>query len=449
MNIEDIITRFSGTITLPNGRRYFSSLLADKSFNRPHFQDWYVHIRDGMIYPLDAYSREVTHAGRKVEDIVFLYTEIDRIATFYPHWDMPRVVRAAEGRLKDFRKRFTVQGILAVINDDPKSSHLKKPMLIWTGQQLAEKARTIVAPHSYDMGLLSEEEITCVFGDSGVGKSAFAVQLADRISADHNVLLCDLHLSNQQFIRRHVDSEGRLYPFSPKFFRCNPHPEVFLSRNADMIILEEIEKIIIEQKIRVLVIDSVSALCKDAMKADKMAALIYHLRVFQKKYRIAVLLIADGAGNDDGRLVSRLDIAAPQILVTMVDRCLALVKSNLRRDTCYLKCLKDRFDSLKWDDEKVMVLERKTVKEKGMMSFEPAGFESELNLVRMPKKVLLEVQAFRVGELAAEGLTQREIAQRLQISLGKVNSLLNVGKKTAAVEEKKTAVEENVESTAV
>ncbi len=61
------------------------------------------------------------------------------------------------------------------------------------------------------MELWHEGEVCCLFADSNLGKSIFAVQMADEIARDQNVLYVDCELSDKQFQLRYDSSNVLVY----------------------------------------------------------------------------------------------------------------------------------------------------------------------------------------------------------------------------------------------
>ena len=59
-----------------------------------------------------------------------------------------------------------------------------------------------------------EGEVCCLFSDSNLGKSVYAVQIAEEIAVTQNVLLVDCELSDKQFQMRYSDAVTHaLHPF--------------------------------------------------------------------------------------------------------------------------------------------------------------------------------------------------------------------------------------------
>ena len=59
-----------------------------------------------------------------------------------------------------------------------------------------------------------ENELTLCFASTGLGKTIFAVQMANEIAKTDKVLYLDLELSDVQFRKRYTDEFGNDYQFN-------------------------------------------------------------------------------------------------------------------------------------------------------------------------------------------------------------------------------------------
>ncbi len=72
-------------------------------------------------------------------------------------------------------------------------------LTIKTANQAVSDASTRPDPVQLYLELWYEGEVCCLFADSNLGKSIFAVQMADEIARTRNVLYVDCELSDKQF----------------------------------------------------------------------------------------------------------------------------------------------------------------------------------------------------------------------------------------------------------
>ena len=67
-------------------------------------------------------------------------------------------------------------------------------------------------PQKLFLSLVFEKELTILCADTGIGKSIFAVQIAEEIArSGHKVLYLDLELSDKQFEGRYSENYTNHY----------------------------------------------------------------------------------------------------------------------------------------------------------------------------------------------------------------------------------------------
>ena len=80
--------------------------------------------------------------------------------------------------------------------------------------ELMEAMANAPAPSPLYEHLWFEGEVACLFANSNLGKSIFAVQIAEAIAADQPVLYLDCELSRKQFYSRYSSPDtGRRHRF--------------------------------------------------------------------------------------------------------------------------------------------------------------------------------------------------------------------------------------------
>ena len=97
-------------------------------------------------------------------------------------------------------------------------------------------------PEDLYNGLWYEGEVCCLFADSNVGKSIYAVQMADEIARLRNVLYVDCELSDKQFQLRYTDREtGMLHELPESLIRAEINPSKMDMKNFEEQIITDIE----------------------------------------------------------------------------------------------------------------------------------------------------------------------------------------------------------------
>lgn len=88
-------------------------------------------------------------------------------------------------------------------------------LTIKTDNQAVTDASTRPDPVQLYLELWYEGKVCCLFADSNLGKSIFAVQMADEIARTRNVLYVDCELSDKQFQLRYCNpdtGERHIFP---------------------------------------------------------------------------------------------------------------------------------------------------------------------------------------------------------------------------------------------
>lgn len=87
------------------------------------------------------------------------------------------------------------------------STGLVGMLRIKTANQTILDAATRPNPKDLYHSLWYEGEVCCLFADSNLGKSIYAVQMADEIARDQKILYVDCELSDKQFQLRCFNPE--------------------------------------------------------------------------------------------------------------------------------------------------------------------------------------------------------------------------------------------------
>ena len=138
-----------------------------------------------------------------------------------------------------------------------------------------------------------EGEVCCLFADSNLGKSIYAVQMADEIAQFQNVLYVDCELSDKQFQLRYTDQEtGNLYQFPEALTRAEINPEKMNLKNFEEEIIKNIEEAAMATGSKIIIIDNLTYLCNNSEKGDVAGLFMISLINLKKKYGWSLLIIA-------------------------------------------------------------------------------------------------------------------------------------------------------------
>lgn len=268
-----------------------------------------------------------------------------------------------------------------------------------------------------------EGEVCCLFADSNLGKSIYAVQMADDIAQTQNVLYVDCELSDKQFQLRYTDpANGKLYQFPEALTRAEINPEKMNLKNFEEEIIRNIEEAALSTGSRVIIIDNLTYLCNNSEKGDVAGLFMISLMNLKKKYGWSLLIIAHTPKRSLTSPITQNDLAGSKKLYNFFDSVFAIGKSARDESLRYVKQVKVRAGAYRYDGDNVILYE--IVHDRENVRFEFKGFANEKEHLKesddKEKNTLLE----NVMALVDKGKSYRDIAQALGISKSLVGNLV-------------------------
>ena len=189
-----------------------------------------------------------------------------------------------------------------------------------TANETVHDAALRPIPRNLFMTLWYEGEVTCLFADSNVGKSIFAVQIADQIATTEPVLYVDCELSEKQFQLRYTDTEsGRMHQFPELLFHAGINPMKFDAGYHEEKILSDIANAAEQQHCKIIIIDNLSYLCNAAEKGSDAGSFMVKLMNLKKEKDWSILVIAHTPKRDPSRPITQNDLAGSKRLYNFFD----------------------------------------------------------------------------------------------------------------------------------
>lgn len=307
-----------------------------------------------------------------------------------------------------------------------------------TGNQWIAEAKKLAALKQLCGYLWFEGEICILFASSNQGKTIWAVQLAQSISsgiplpgfildaAAQLVAYFDFEMSTRQFLVRYCEDGGESFQWSDNFrrYELNPNAEM----PADFACFEDylihsIEGVIVRTGVKVIIIDNLTYLSSDTETAKNAAPLMKRLKEMKAKYDLSVLILAHTPKRDGSRPITQSDLQGSSRLMQFCDSSFAIGASTQGSDIKYIKQIKVRSTANEYDADKVVVCQ--ICKEGNFLQLKPIGRSTEQIHLREARDDKAE-QLAHAKQLAAQGKTQREMAEVMGISAASVNRLLKV-----------------------
>lgn len=273
--------------------------------------------------------------------------------------------------------------------------------------------------------ILIENELTILVADTGIGKSIYAVQIAQEISRTQKVLYFDLELSDKQFQNRYSENYENEYKFNDNFYRVDFKRRFSIPENFsyEAYFLDSLKKLLDETGSRVVIIDNMTRLITgDTDKASSAKPLMDSLNDLKFDYNLTMLLLEHTKKVDTSRPIHLNDLQCSKMKSNFSDAVFTIGRSAKDKNLRYVKQLKIRSGELKFDSENVIVYE--IIKENSFLKLKYISFGNEWEHLKQPSENDKANIIQAVKDLNQQGRTQRDISKELGISLGAVNKYL-------------------------
>ena len=274
-------------------------------------------------------------------------------------------------------------------------------------------------PDNLWLSLWYEGEVCCLFADSNLGKSIYAVQIATSIAEKREVLYFDFELSDKQFQLRYSDDQGNLYHFPNNLYRVEINRDALeIEGSFEDSLIRNIEETAIQTDAKVLIIDNLTYLCVAAEKGDVAGALMLKLMGLKRKYGLSILILAHTPKRPLTNPITQNDLAGSKKLANFFDSCFAIGKSAKDENLRYIKQIKCRFGNFTFDSDNVIVSAIEKVG--AFLQFVNVGYAAEKEHLKEPSEKDSAETIATIKRMVSEGKTYRSIASELGLSLGKV-----------------------------
>lgn len=263
--------------------------------------------------------------------------------------------------------------------------------------------------------IVLEGDLCIIFGQSGIGKTIFAMQIARLIAENgKRVLYVDCEMTPRQLGNRYETAN-----FPPTFLRAEmdrEHPA------GD--VLKGIEEVAVVNHVDVVFIDNITALGQSLDRSADAGTLMASLNTLKKKYNWTLVVLNHVPKMFSGNVA--LSLSAMQgsaKLNQLIDDAIGIAQSSIDSNLVYVKQCKWRNGELTMGADHVAIYERRK-DEYGNLGFTERGFGTEQEHLSAESVNEREEIKVRVKELSAKGMTQTAIAELLGISQSKVSRLL-------------------------
>lgn len=283
-----------------------------------------------------------------------------------------------------------------------------------TANECLHQASQQVDPVALWSTLWYENEVSCLFADTNVGKSIYAVQIADCIAQQgKRVLYFDFEMSMKQFQRRYTDEQGQLHHFSDNFIRLEMKQDVNVANLDSM--LTFIEFACIKENARIIILDNITWICNSSETGDVAGYLMQQLIAMKRRLNLSILVLAHTPKRATASALTQNSLAGSKRLANFMDSIFAIGIDHTNPAVGrYIKQIKVRSAEMLYGEENVIRAE--LAKEGAMLQFHTIGFATEKSLLSSPddsKDDPLELEI--ISDCLKQGMTVRQIASELHI----------------------------------
>ena len=287
-------------------------------------------------------------------------------------------------------------------------------------QGYLEEGKKMEKPRELFANVLVKQEVTFFFGDTGIGKSTFAIQIAEEVARKgFKTLYVNFELAQTQLAQRY-----QLKVFSENLRIATIDYALMHDVTEQGMMLEEIERLAVEDKVEVLVIDNFTNLCVNSKEGSEAGNIMLKLLSLRMQHKWTILILAHVPKRKPGDPLTLNDLAGSKIISNMADNVVAINKSKKDKNMRYLIQQKYRSFPIELDSKNVQEL--MMTNSDGWLHFERGGFSEEVSHLPRSRDERAELEREILKELKEPNpLSYRKIADKLGTTLGMVERIVN------------------------
>lgn len=315
--------------------------------------------------------------------------------------------------------------LMEIVNNptEPKPE-LSGMLSIISLNDMMHEVSELPPPKPLIKGLWNEHELAVLFGISNCGKSILAVQWANEIaSSGKRVIYADFEFSPAQFFQRYSNESREGYSFSPNLYRVELDTSKYLQcGDFEEAIIEDLALTIEHVDAEVIIIDNLTYLCNKSEKADAAGLLMLRLRNLHSTYNLSSLIVSHTPKRGAHEPLDLCSMSGSMRLANFFQVMIGIGKSTVDEKIKYIKSVKYRASDICYGSDNVIMCQ--ITNTNNFPYFERLGTCEERTLLQEVTERKNQDLMESAKKLQSEGKTQREIAQILKCSVGKVNKML-------------------------
>ena len=306
-----------------------------------------------------------------------------------------------------------------------KIAKLSRAFDIRPAKQWMAEAANRPNPKSLWLSLWYENEVACLFADTNMGKSIYAVQIAEHVSQEQKVLYFDFEMTDKQFQLRYTDAEtGDMHDFNDNLLRVELSP-VYVDLSNIHSIISHISDAVDISGARVIIIDNITWICNRAESGDAAGELMQMLIDLKRRKGLSILVLAHTPKRNTASKLTQNSLAGSKRIANFMDSMFAIGATQTDRPAGrYIKQIKVRSSEMEYAEDHVITAW--LVKEGDYVSLMHIGYGRECDLLAPVDSNEANLKE-RVSALSEEGLSVRKIAEQLGVSKSLVFKVMKAG----------------------
>ena len=306
-----------------------------------------------------------------------------------------------------------------------KIAKLSRAFDIRPAKQWMAEAANRPNPKSLWLSLWYENEVACLFADTNMGKSIYAVQIAEHVSQEQKVLYFDFEMTDKQFQLRYTDAEtGDMHDFNDNLLRVELSP-VYVDLSNIHSIISHISDAVDISGARVIIIDNITWICNRAESGDAAGELMQMLIDLKRRKGLSILVLAHTPKRNTASKLTQNSLAGSKRIANFMDSMFAIGATQTDRPAGrYIKQIKVRSSEMEYGEDHVITAW--LVKEGDYVSLMHIGYGRECDLLAPVDSNEANLKE-RVSALSEEGLSVRKIAEQLGVSKSLVFKVMKAG----------------------
>ncbi|NEW84559.1 MAG: AAA family ATPase [Mariniphaga sp.] len=294
-----------------------------------------------------------------------------------------------------------------------------------TANECIDAAKNQPIPKKLFSSLIVEGELIICVADTGVGKSIYAVQIANEISKTAKVLYLDLELSDKQFQNRYSENYENEYKFNENFFRVVFKRRYEMPNNVSYedYFIDSLKVLITRTGSTIVIIDNMTRLIStDSDKASTAKPLMDRLNDLKFDFNLTMVLLEHTKKTDPSRPIQLNDLQGSKMKANFSDAVFTIGRSVKDKNLRYVKQLKVRSSEFEFDSDNIIVYE--VIKENSFLQLKFIDYGNENDHLKQLTDNDKENRYEKIIELKSHGLSNIQIGKQLGISEGAIRKQL-------------------------